>query len=171
MLLSCDPTWRYGNASPSIGNGRAMSREGDMCWLTGIVGMAFVAAPFVLGYSGTDPVGSWCSILVGTAVVLISVKWGVSSDKVASGCEALAVSWFSLISPLELGFRDGDDAKLIGLVLGGMLVLLVSLRMLLGYGAPEPKRPDAGSRKLGEPCPVKVVETGRATRGDSHHRV
>lgn len=126
-----------------------------MYWVTGALGVAFAAAPFVLGYSATDSIGSWCVTLVGIAVVLISVKWAASRDKMAAGFEVLAVSWFSLIAPLEIGFVNGSQAKLTGLVMGGLLVLLVSVYMVLRYQNPEPARHDARTTGSGKPHPVR----------------
>ncbi len=138
-----------------------------MHWVTGIAGTAFIAAPFVGGYAATDPAGLWRSIAVGIAVVLISVKWAVSKDKVATGCEVLAVSWFSFIAPLEIGFVNGDQAKLTGLVLGGILCLLVSVRMAFGYDKSEPKSHGRESRALGRHWAEATVTIDRLTGGHS----
>jgi hypothetical protein len=46
-----------------------------MYWLTGLLGLALVVAPFALGYSG-DPTALWSSIILGTVVALVAIPAG-----------------------------------------------------------------------------------------------
>ncbi len=50
-----------------------------MYWLTGILGLLLVIAPFVLVFNG-NPVALWTSVILGAAVVVVSAIKGWVHD-------------------------------------------------------------------------------------------
>lgn len=101
-----------------------------MYWITGILGLAFVIAPFVLGYSG-DSSALWTTIVLGAAIVVVS-GYKAFADKMgkweywAAGiCGLLAV-----IAPFVLGFNAQTTALWATLALGVIVAVLSGYEVL-----------------------------------------
>jgi hypothetical protein len=94
-----------------------------MYWLTGLLGLALVVAPFALGYSG-DPTALWSSIILGTVVALVSAYLSVTRNV------ANWVHWvlgpaglLAVIAPLVLGFSDQATVMWTSIVLGALVAI------------------------------------------------
>lgn len=87
-------------------------------WLTGLVGVALMIAPFVLGFAG-DPAALWSSVLLGAAVLILSILKGLLRDRVP--WEYWIIGLLSLLiagSPYFLGFNTVQQTFLVTTVLG-----------------------------------------------------
>lgn len=97
-----------------------------MFWITGILGLALVAAPYVLGYSA-NPTALWTSVILGVAVVIVSGYKALTHDVAkweywAAGILGLA----AVIAPFVLGLGAQANAML---VLGAIVVILAGYQV------------------------------------------
>lgn len=94
-----------------------------MFWITGVLGIAFIAAPFVLGYS-TNTNALWSSIILGVVILLVSLYKAIAQDKGKweywvdglAGLVAIAI-------PFALGFSTLATAMWACVVLGALVVI------------------------------------------------
>jgi hypothetical protein len=96
-----------------------------MYWLTGILGLAFGIAPFILGYSN-NPTAMWTSIGLGAVVVILSAIEAVDETKGRweywlAGIAGLA----AVIAPFVFGFSTITWALWVSVAFG-LLILLIS---------------------------------------------
>ena len=95
-----------------------------MYWITLILGLALIVAPFGLGYSG-EPMALWTSIVLGLVVTLVSAykAWARDTARweymVASIAGLLAV-----LAPFILGFSTLTMAVWASIILGALLAFL-----------------------------------------------
>jgi len=95
-----------------------------MYWITGILGLALIVAPFVLGYSG-DTTALWSSIILGVIVVVASGIQGLVHDVtkweywVAGIAGLLAV-----VAPFVLHFNTLTTALWASVILGAVMAIL-----------------------------------------------
>jgi hypothetical protein len=95
-----------------------------MFWLTGILGLVLILAPFVLGYQN-DPTALWTSVICGAAVVVVSGYKAWAHDKaiweywVAGIAGVLAV-----LAPFALGFSALVTAMWTSIVIGAVVAVL-----------------------------------------------
>ena len=97
-----------------------------MYWLTGILGLALVAAPYVLGYSA-NPTAVWTSLILGALVVIVSAYKAFAHDM--ANWEYWAVGILGLvavIAPFVLGFSAQASATL---VLGALVAILAAYQV------------------------------------------
>lgn len=95
-----------------------------MYWITGILGLALIAAPYVLGYA-TNPTAVWTSLILGVAVVIVSAYKAFAHDMAkweywVAGLLGLA----AIVLPFVLGFSTQASA---------MLILGAAVAILAGY--------------------------------------
>jgi hypothetical protein len=103
-------------------------------WMTGVLGLGLVVAPFVMGYSGNTP-ALWTSIVIGVAVLAVSAIRAMRQEIVdweywAAGLLGLA----AVVSPFVFHFRGLTPALWSELILG------TTVSVLAGYRAFEDTR-------------------------------
>jgi hypothetical protein len=102
-----------------------------MYWMTGMLGLLFAAAPFLLGYSNNQP-ALWTSLLVGAAVVLTSAFEALEADKdpiehwLAGILGAVAIG-----APFVLGFGNVATAMWTSVIIGGLMIVASAGRLLV----------------------------------------
>jgi len=100
-----------------------------MYWITGILGLALIVAPFVLSYN-SDPIAMWSSIILGAAIVVVSaIKAFVRDTAKWEYWVAGILGLLAIIAPFVLGFRTQIRPLDASIILG--LIVLV----LAGYQA------------------------------------
>ncbi len=100
-----------------------------MYWITGILGLALIVAPFVLSYSG-DLTAMWSSIILGAAIVVVSIIKAFMRDTAKwEYWVAGILGVLAIIAPFALGFRTQIRPLDASIILG--LIVLV----LAGYQA------------------------------------
>jgi len=110
-----------------------------MYWITGFVGLLFVAAPFALGYSD-HAVALWTSVILGAAIALVSAIKGFLPEERANWEYWVAglVGIAALIAPYALGFSDHAAALWSSLIIGAAVALLSGYQVLWGQAQPRP---------------------------------
>src|SRR5574340_463754 len=95
-----------------------------MYWITGILGLAFIVAPFVLGYSG-NPIALWTSLVLGAAIAVVS-GYQAFADKMGKWeyWAAGILGLLAVIAPFVLGFSALATALWTILVLGIVVAIL-----------------------------------------------
>lgn len=102
-----------------------------MYWITGLLGLVFIVAPFVLGYT-TDPTALWASVILGAGILLVSgykalvrdmTKWEYS---VAGLLGLLAI-----LAPFVLGFSAFTAALWTTLILGAVVAILAAYEVFI----------------------------------------
>jgi uncharacterized membrane protein len=95
-----------------------------MYWITGILGLALVAAPYVLGYSD-NTTAMWTSVILGLVVVLVSIIEGVVRDPSKWEYWVAGIAGLlALIAPFALGFSSLATAMWFTVVVGALLLIL-----------------------------------------------
>ena len=97
-----------------------------MFWLTGLLGLALIVAPFVLGYN-TDNNALWASIILGTAILIVSVLEGVVRD--LSNWEywiAGLAGVLAILAPFVLQFNAPEKSTQmwVSIILGAIVAVL-----------------------------------------------
>ncbi len=105
----------------------------NVYWVTGILGVLFIIAPFVLGYTGT-PVALWTTVILGAAILIFSaIKAGIHDtadwEYWITGILGLA----AVVAPFVLGFSTLVQAEWTSIILGVLVVLFSAYRLLFGH--------------------------------------
>ena len=102
-----------------------------MYWYVGVLGLALIVAPYVLGYSN-DIAALWSSLILGVIVA------GVSLIKALIRGTGDWVYWVSgvagvlaVIAPYVLGFNVVTAATWTSIVLGVVIALLAAYQLFL----------------------------------------
>ncbi len=75
-----------------------------MYWITGLLGLALIAAPFVLGYSG-NAAALWTDMVLGALVAIASAWKLIAQDKVNWEYWAAGIlGILAIIAPFVMGF-------------------------------------------------------------------
>lgn len=101
-----------------------------MYWLTGILGLALVVAPYLLGYY-SNPVALTMSVLLGLAIIAMSVFKRLVCDE--SNWEygvAGILGAAAFLAPSVLGFGAQGSVML---VLGAMVAVLSAYQLFFGH--------------------------------------
>jgi len=107
----------------------AREQADAMFWLTGILGLALIAAPFVMAYSGTTP-ALWTSVIVGVAVALISGIKALIEDVVDwEYWIAGVLGLVAVVSPFVFQFRGLTPAFWSNLILGMAVALFAGYKI------------------------------------------
>ncbi|MCL4487697.1 MAG: SPW repeat protein [Chloroflexi bacterium] len=102
-----------------------------MYWITGILGVLLIVAPFVLVFNG-NLVATWTSVILGAAIVVVSAIKGLLHD--ATPWEywvAGILGILAIVSPFVLRFSALPSALYTTIVLG-LIVLLAAAYQLMG---------------------------------------
>jgi hypothetical protein len=95
-----------------------------MYWLTGILGVALGAAPFVLGYSDNSA-AMWTSIGLGAVVIVLSALEAFEVNKQKwEYWVAGAVGLLAVIAPFVLGFSTITWAMWATVGFGALIILI-----------------------------------------------
>lgn len=107
-----------------------------MYWITGVLGLALMASPAILGY-GTDATANGTSLVLGAVVVIVSVVKALAKDLgkweywVAGIAGVLMV-----IAPFVLSFSANATALWASIILGALVAILAGLKV---FGQPQTK--------------------------------
>ncbi len=103
-----------------------------MYWITGILGLAFAIAPFVLGYS-TNIVATWTSVILGVVVLATSVIEYFQADKEQwEYWVAGIVGLLAIVAPFLLGFGSYVGATWTSIIAGVLLILTAGSKISRG---------------------------------------
>jgi len=95
-----------------------------MYWLTGIVGLFMIIAPYAFNYSD-NPVALWTSIIAGLIVLVMSIWEGM--EKRQENWEYWVVGIvgiFAIVAPFILGFGTIASAMWTTVILGAVVAIL-----------------------------------------------
>lgn len=95
-----------------------------MYWLTGILGLIMVAAPFILGYS-ENLTALWTSIILGLLVAIVSFYKALSKDAATwEYIVAAVVGVVAVFAPFLFGFSATTTAMWTVIILGAIIAIL-----------------------------------------------
>src|SRR5579871_4209316 len=100
-----------------------------MYWLTGVIGMLFLIAPFSLGYSN-DPVITEISLIIGLVVTFISLLQGVVAERKWEDMTITFFGIFAVLAPFILGFFTHTTETFVYLV-GGLIIVIAGYTMYM----------------------------------------
>mgnify|MGYP005845648281 CR=1 FL=1 len=95
-----------------------------MYWLTGLLGVLLIIAPWVMGY-GDNQTAAWTCVVLGVAAVVVSACKPLLKD--ASNWEFWAagiIGVLAIIAPWVMGFSAHVTATWTTVVLGVVLAIL-----------------------------------------------
>ena len=97
-----------------------------MFWLTGLLGLALILAPFVLGFNN-DTNALWSSIVLGAVILVVSVLEGALRD--LSNWEywlAGLAGILAVVAPFVLQFNTAEQSTQMwaSIILGAVVTLL-----------------------------------------------
>ncbi len=96
-----------------------------MYWLTGLLGILLIIAPFVLSFQ-SDPPALWSTVILGLAVLIVSAYKAVTHDHARWEYWAAAIiGILAIIAPFVLGFSTLATALWASVILG-IIVLILS---------------------------------------------
>ena len=102
-----------------------------MFWGTGVLGFMFAISPFILGYS-SNPAAMWTSLILGGAVVFLSVVEGAAHDKGQwEYVAAILAGIAAVIAPFIFKFDSHQVATWTTVGLGAVLVFLAGSRLFV----------------------------------------
>jgi hypothetical protein len=101
-----------------------------MYWISGVLGLALIVAPFALGFSGNST-ALWSSIVLGAAVAVVSAIKGLMHDTArweywVVGILGLAV----VVAPFALGFSALHLALWSSIILGAIVAALSGYQLV-----------------------------------------
>jgi general stress protein CsbA len=94
-----------------------------MYWITGILGLALILAPFVFGFSANTS-AMWSSIVLGAVITLASIVEGWTRDD--RNWEYWVVA---ILAPFVLGFSSVSGALWTAIILGAVVALLAGTKV------------------------------------------
>ena len=101
-----------------------------MYWITGLLGILFVVAPFVLGYR-TDSPALWSNIIVGLLVLIASaIKGFIPDDTRWEYFFAGVMAILGIIAPFVLGFHALTSALWASIILGVIVLILAGYEVI-----------------------------------------
>ncbi|MBI4498070.1 MAG: SPW repeat protein [Chloroflexi bacterium] len=110
-----------------------------MYWVTGILGLALLVAPFVLGFSD-HTAALWASLLLGGAITLVSVVKALAQDAMATWEYWIAAiaGVVAVVAPFLLGFSDHAAALWTSLLLGTAVAALAGYQVFFAEAETHP---------------------------------
>lgn len=100
-----------------------------MYWITGILGIAFAAAPFLLGYND-NAMALWTSLVLGGAIVGVSLLEGISEGKERwEYWVAAVVGIGAMIAPFILNFGNFTAAMWTSITVGVLLTVIAGSKL------------------------------------------
>ena len=122
-----------------------------MYWITGILGLVLIAAPYGLGYS-TSSAALWSALVLGAIVALASGYKAVTRDTATWEYWAVGIAGLvTVLAPFVLGFGAQTTALLASVILGAFAAVLSATQL----SSERPiERPEAARPRGGEPHPM-----------------
>ena len=103
-----------------------------MYWITGILGLAFVLAPYILGYSN-NTAALWTSILIGGATIVVSWIEGSQRDREQwEYWTAAVLGVVAIVAPFIFGYGEQAAATWTSVVVGGLIALFAGSKLTTG---------------------------------------
>jgi uncharacterized membrane protein HdeD (DUF308 family) len=101
-----------------------------MYWVTGILGILLIIAPFVAGYTN-DPAALWSNIIIGAIVVIVSaIEGGVRDRARWEYWFAAFMGLLAILAPFALHFTVPLAAFWISLILGFVIAVLAGYKAI-----------------------------------------
>jgi len=102
-----------------------------MYWITGILGLFLVMAPFVLGYS-MDVTAMWSSIILGLAVIVLSAIKGFVHNMAARWEYWLVaiMGVLAIVAPFVLNFRTQPQPLEASIILGAVVIVVAGYQLV-----------------------------------------
>lgn len=102
-----------------------------MYWITGILGVVLMAAPFM--FSFTDNVAAlWTSLIVGSVVAVVSFIEGTMRDKERwEYWTAVILGLAAIVAPFVFGFGNHATAMWTTVITGGLIALVAGSRLFV----------------------------------------
>jgi hypothetical protein len=101
-----------------------------MYWITGLVGLALMVAPFILSYN-TDLVATSSSVGLGAFTVLVSIIKGAIRDVDRWEYWVIVfVGLLAIVAPFALGFRMQVGPLDASVILGVIAIVLAGYQIL-----------------------------------------
>ncbi len=102
-----------------------------MYWVTGILGVMFLGAPFFMGYWDNVP-ALWTSIAAGLLVLTMSVLEALRHEREiweywVAGIAGLA----AIIAPFAFGFQNNQVALWTSVILGALIAAVAGSRIYI----------------------------------------
>jgi len=102
-----------------------------MYWLTGILGVFLIIAPFVLGYA-SNTMAMASSIVLGALVVIVSIIKGAIPDMTRwEYWVAGILGILAILAPFVLGFAQTGPLD-VSVTLGAVLIVVAGYQLLAG---------------------------------------
>jgi bacteriorhodopsin len=102
-----------------------------MYWLTGILGVFLIIAPFVLGYAG-NTTAMVSSVILGALVVIVSIIKGAIRDMTRwEYWVAGILGILAILAPFVLGFAQTGPLD-VSVTLGAVLIVVAGYQLLTG---------------------------------------
>ena len=100
-------------------------------WITFVVGLWFIAAPFALGYSGTFQATAG-DVIVGLLIAASSLWMAVKADA-AWWCNRALMLFgiWAIVAPFALGYRPTTNAMTSDVVAGVLVLAFAIVREVL----------------------------------------
>jgi hypothetical protein len=106
-----------------------------MSWLTFILGVALVGAPWLLGYD-SNPNAMWSSVILGVVVALASAYKAIVHDKANWEYWVAALAGLlAILAPFALGFSAETTAVWSTILIGALTMVVAAYELL--YRGPE----------------------------------
>jgi uncharacterized membrane protein HdeD (DUF308 family) len=100
-----------------------------MYWITGILGLALILAPFVFGFSANAS-AMWSSIVLGAVITLASIVEGWTRDDRNWEYWVVGLAGIlAILAPFVLGFSSVSGALWTAIILGAVITLLAGSKV------------------------------------------
>ncbi|MEJ2710219.1 MAG: SPW repeat protein [Anaerolineales bacterium] len=100
-----------------------------MYWITGILGLALILAPFVFGFSANTS-AMWSSVILGAVITLASIVEGWTRDDRNWEYWVVGLAGIlAILAPFVLGFSSVSGALWTAIILGAVVALLAGTKV------------------------------------------
>ena len=103
-----------------------------MYWITGILGLALMIAPFVVGYSN-NIIAVWTSLLIGAAVAVVS---GVEALRKETErweyIAAVILGIAGILAPFVLNYTSHTQALWSSIMIGALITITAGSKLYTG---------------------------------------
>lgn len=104
-----------------------------MFWLTGLLGLALILAPFVLSYN-TDNDALWCCVILGAVMVIASLIEGLMQDDTPWEYWIIGLAGLAaIIAPFVAQYNGAEQRTQMwaSFILGLLAVLLAAFEIFI----------------------------------------
>ena len=103
-----------------------------MYWITGILGLALAAAPFVLNYSD-NAAALWTSLVVGgTTIVASGIEWLKAGREQWEYWAVVILGLVAVMGPFVFGFGSHATAMWTSVIVGALITLFAGSKLSTG---------------------------------------